>query len=364
MHRAPQDHWQVAPMAAHQRFWRGEGPSLILIPAARHSLYNLNEYPRRFRDPQAMWESEMARARPLLDWPTDGIPTVRPNLGVIFIPAIAGQAFQLPKDAMPWPGPPLSKDAIRAVRQAVPEDTEVFRLAREFYRIHWESGEAARIAAYQPDTQGVFDVAHLLRGDDIFYDLADPAQADWLAELMDICFELSARTAQALKRELAEDPGSMVHGHGTEQGLYFPHAGLRVSEDTATLLSPAMIASTVLPAVTRCADRFGGVFAHFCGHHDTFLRQMVEMPGVKAIDLGNPELYDTRAVLESCAATGTVLYSRVAAEAGEDWKAYTLRLARLVRETGARVVLRPMLSPEARDDCRQMLELWHERTDR
>ena len=97
----------------HLRFWKGEGPSLLLIPAGRNSFYDLDDYPRRFREPPAMWESEMARARTVVDWPTDGIPTVRPNLGVTFVPAMAGLPYDLPEDAMPWPGPPLSEDAIR-----------------------------------------------------------------------------------------------------------------------------------------------------------------------------------------------------------------------------------------------------------
>ena len=58
------------------------------------------------------------------------------------------------------------------------------------------------------------------------------------------------------------------------------------------------------------------------------------MEAVRAIDLGNPESYDSRWVLEQCAATNTVLYSRLAAEQGEDWQAYTRRLADLVRQTG------------------------------
>jgi hypothetical protein len=39
----------------HESFWRGEGPSLILIPAVAQDLYDLEEYPARFRNPRAMW---------------------------------------------------------------------------------------------------------------------------------------------------------------------------------------------------------------------------------------------------------------------------------------------------------------------
>jgi hypothetical protein len=72
--------------ALHEAFWRGEGPSLILIPPGEQELYDLTDYPARFHDPQAMWESEMRRAEPVVDWPTDGIPTVRPNFRTPDIP--------------------------------------------------------------------------------------------------------------------------------------------------------------------------------------------------------------------------------------------------------------------------------------
>ncbi len=99
----------------HNKFWQGEGPCLILIPPFHEDLYDLNDYPARFSDPELMWESEIRRTRAVIEWPTDGIPTVRPNLGVITIPAMAGQTFKTPTDSMPWPGEPLSRDEIRAI---------------------------------------------------------------------------------------------------------------------------------------------------------------------------------------------------------------------------------------------------------
>ena len=59
----------------------------------------------------------MSRARALVEWPTDGIPAVRPNLGVVFVPALAGLDFEIREGQMPWPGQPLDRDAIRAARE-------------------------------------------------------------------------------------------------------------------------------------------------------------------------------------------------------------------------------------------------------
>ena len=347
---------------AHIRFWNGQGPSLVLIPASQIPLYDLRDYPRRFHDPAAMWESEIARARQVVDWPTDGIPTVRSNLGVVFVPTTAGQGYQILDNAMPWPGESLTAEAIRSALDIVPEQTELFRLASEFYEIHRDSGECDNVAPYLPDTQGVFDMAHMLYGEETFFELADPGRTAFVKELMDISYQLYERVSLAFKTIIGEEAGAMIHGHGTEQGVYFPNAGARLSEDTATLLSPAMIERTILPSIQRCIDRFDGVFVHYCGRHDALFDQLAAMPGVRAIDLGNPESYDTRRLLEVCAATDTVLHSRVAAEPEEDWRAYTKRLAELVRDTGARVILRPLVVPDTREHCQEMLDLWHDET--
>ena len=342
----------------HEAFWRGEGPSLILIPPARQELYDLNNYPARFHNPHAMWESEVRRAESSVGWPTDGIPTIRPNLGVIFIPAMAGMGYTLPDNAMPWPGEPLTREAISKIRSLDVSQSETMRLAAEFYTIHTASPRQD-VAAYQPDTQGVFDIAHLLWGDGIFCDLADPDQEAWIDELFSISHELYVKATCHVKSVLGEPTTSMIHGHGTSQGVYLPSAGTRMAEDTATLLSPAMIERFILPSIEKAASPFGSAFVHYCGKHLNLFEQLCRCEAVCAIDLGNPETYETRWLMERCAESGTVLYSRLAAEPGEDWKTYVLRLAALVRDTGARVILRPLVFPQTRDDCAAMRELWH-----
>ena len=67
-----------------------------------------------------------------------------------------------------------------------------------------------------------------------------------------------------------------------------------------------------------------------------FFEMLCRMPSVRAIDLGNPEMYDTRRLMEYCQETGTVLHSRLAALPDEGWEAYTRRLGELVRQTGVR----------------------------
>jgi hypothetical protein len=114
--------------------------------------------------------------------------------------------------------------------------------------------------------------------------------------------------------------------------------------------------------IEQAAAPFGGAFLHHCGRHPDLFEMLCRMPCVRAIDLGNPEMYDAAWLMERCAETGTVLYSRLAPEPAESWDAYTRRLGGLVRDTGARCILRPLVYPQTRDECSHMKELWHDLT--
>ncbi|MBI4556813.1 MAG: hypothetical protein HY706_04455 [Candidatus Hydrogenedentes bacterium] len=342
----------------HEAFWRGEGPSLILIPGPEPA--GSVNYAQQSADPRLMWEYEVNRARAVIDWPTDGIPTARPNLGVVFIPAIAGQNYRLRDGQMPWPGEPLTEEAIRAVCDVDVSRSEMMGRAATFYACHRESGEH-NVIAYHPDTQGVFDIAHMLYGKGIFYDVIDDARGHWVHELLDTCLDLYIRVSRHLKQLLDQSSTTMIHGHATAQGVYLPHAGVRVSEDTATLFSPRTIEEVIMPYVERAAMPFGGAFAHFCGRCEFLFEQLCRSSWIRAIDLQHG-MHDPRWLLERCAESRTVLYSRIEAQDGETWPDYTRRLAGLVKETGARCVLRPTVYPAHREECAAMRDLWHEFT--
>ncbi|TVR72663.1 MAG: hypothetical protein EA427_03045 [Spirochaetaceae bacterium] len=320
------------------------------------ALYSLDTYPERFRDPALMYDSERGRAEQMLDWPTDGVPTMRPNLGTILVPASAGQPWELRRGAMPWPGESLSREEIRALRDVAIEKAELFRRAIAFYGL---AARTDRAVPYQADGQGVFDIAHLLYGDRVFLELATGGEEEWITDLLEVSLDLFLRATEAMKKAIGEPPGEMVHGHATPQGLYFPGAGTRISEDTATLLSPAMIEERLLPAMQRSVEPFGGAFVHYCGSHRELYEMLCHAPWCVAIDLGNPESYEFSHLAHQASRTGTVLYSRVASEGEEGWREYITRVATVIRETGLRAVIRPTVYPDTREECREMLAIFH-----
>jgi hypothetical protein len=119
-----------------------------------------------------------------------------------------------------------------------------------------------------------------------------------------------------------------------------------------------MIDRFVMPCIERSLEPFAGGFAHFCGLHLPFFERLCACELVRAIDLGNPEKYDPRWLLERCAGSATVLYSRLPALERELPVAYVRRVGMLVQETGARVILRATVPPRNRDEALEMLETW------
>jgi hypothetical protein len=162
-----------------------------------------------------------------------------------------------------------------------------------------------------------------------------------------------------LKKVIKEDPEVMAHGHGTQQGLFFPHVGVRLSEDTATLLSPQMIDEFVLPYMKMAAEPFGGAFVHFCGRHEYLFEEIVNQDFVTAIDLGNPGMYNIEWLFERCANTDTIFYGKTGCAGDISWRDYISKIAAIVRQTGARCVLRPDVFPSDRQECEQMQKMWH-----
>ena len=74
--------------------------------------------------------------------------------------------------------------------------------------------------------------------------------------------------------------------------LYMASGGVRITEDSFILLSPAMWNKFVKPFVRKALKPFGGGTVHFCGQREPLLDNELSIPEVRGVNLGQPELYD------------------------------------------------------------------------
>jgi len=156
--------------------------------------------------------------------------------------------------------------------------------------------------------QGPFDFAHIVYGDRIFYDIYD--DPEFIHRLLEMsCAAIIRGMDECLQR---------IPGSDTEvahyNGLVMPRClgGIKISEDTSTLLSKEMIQEFVTPYTNRILEYFHGGYIHFCGKNDHLLDEVMEhMPLAYGLNFGNPEKHDMEAVLQACAVNGKIFYGHI-----------------------------------------------------
>lgn len=85
--------------------------------------------------------------------------------------------------------------------------------------------------------------------------------------------------------------------------------GIRISDDTAALLSPNLYREYGVKYNGMIAKEFGGVVVHSCGNVANVAAAMMEIPGLKGLDFTIPQTQDW-AKIRDAAAGKTALYLR------------------------------------------------------
>jgi hypothetical protein len=76
---------------------------------------------------------------------------------------------------------------------------------------------------------------------------------------------------------------------GHEAEVLPREVGLRISDDTAALLSPALYREFAAPYNGKLSEVFGGVVIHSCGDCSRVVSTMLETPGLRGLELTMPQ---------------------------------------------------------------------------
>jgi hypothetical protein len=199
----------------------------------------------------------------------EAVPSMRANMGCGIFPTLFGVKQQLFDDKMPWVREHLDKAALLKMG---PED---LKLSDEFKAgLDHMAFMAERIACtgcliFPMDLQGAFDTAHIVYGDTIFYDLFD--DPGFVHHLLELSCEAIFMGMEACFKYIPGAEVKIAHYNG----LVIPRAkgGIKISEDTSTLLSKAHIEEFVEPYINKILTHFGGGYVHYCGKIGSFLKQ-------------------------------------------------------------------------------------------
>jgi hypothetical protein len=261
-------------------FWKPHNASV------QGKRFNMRE---QFYDQEKMLFAHLEEIADIAHDTFDAQLCIRPNFGTIFIPVILGLKYQVPENDYPWLISHLSKKEIINLKIPNLDNTEMMKRAIDYLDFFKET-LPEWIHVYQPDTQGPFDIAHAIYGSNLFIDIYDDPY--FVHKLMELSTELYIQVSKRLKKVIGEENDKCYHGHALVRGIYMANGGTRISEDSATLIAPQHIDEFVIPYDQKALQVFKGGFIHYCGYHEYLLESYLKLPEVRAINFGNPEMYD------------------------------------------------------------------------
>ena len=254
------------------------------------------------------------------------VPSMRANMGCGIIPSLFGTQQRLFEDIMPWLVDHVKKDDIKSTYNFNINDSEEFAAAMDHMDFMTgmlrDNDLTGKVFVYPLDLQGPIDTAHLIYGDDIFYDFYD--DPEFVRHLLKVsCDAVYFAMNECFIRMEKSDEFVAHYNH-----LIIPASmgGIKISEDTTTLLSPALIDEFARPHLRNMLEFFNGGYVHYCGNNDRLLNVVFDEPLVRGINFGNPERHDMTNILKRCCETGKIYVGRLPMNGGENYFDYFSRI--------------------------------------
>ena len=316
-------------------------------------------YDQIYYDRDLMLESELRNALGARLGCGDSVPSIRANMGCGIFATILGVKQELFSDKMPWVTKHLSKSEILSKLSGKLTLSDDFLRALEYIDYFADAVKGSGCRIYPVDLQGAFDVAHLVLGDSIFLELYDdPA---FIHDLLSLCCEAIFLGMDECLKHIPGSEQTVCHYNG----LAMPRAkgGIKISEDTSTLLNPEHIQEFVIPYTDRILRHYNGGYVHYCGRNDHLMDELLKLDNLCGLNLGQPEKHDMINVLTRCAKNNIIYYGCVNDKPENmTYKSYFSELIKASVSTEGRsnLILHVYCNKENRDE---ILEGWEEAHD-
>ncbi len=232
-----------------------------------------------------MMFNELISCNSYIEIDNNGLPMIRANYGVGTLPSYFGAKSKIVNNSMPWVEH-LDKDEImRIINEGVPKEALGFSQkvidTYEFYREKLSKYPKCNevIKLFHPDFQGPFDVAHLLYGTDIYYDMYD--DPDTVHALLSVITDTYIARMKKIKPLLNDE----IDGYNMHWRNLFP-GSLVLRNDTAVNVSADMYNEFIRPYDERIMEAFGPSSMHFCGRADQWIFEIAKSENIAAYNFG------------------------------------------------------------------------------
>ena len=206
------------------------------------------------------------------------------------------------------------------------------------------------------DTGGPLSLAEALRGNEIWYDFYD--RPDDVRALIRRCTALCKEAAYWYKGKIGDPRHQTYHG-----SLFQAKGGVRVVGDSIVNISPEMHREFVIDGIEEIFAEFDGGWFHSCGYFPDHLDDLLAVPGMTAINFGNPEQWpDFEETVRRIIEAGKIYYGAWPRKPDEPMEDYLRRAVRAAgpERKGMIIFLQgdgPFPEPQ------ETMELWHRLQD-
>ncbi|MBE6561955.1 MAG: hypothetical protein E7662_12610 [Ruminococcaceae bacterium] len=257
-------------------------------------------------DYELMLQSELILASKRLN--TRGsFPCVRSNYGTGIMTSLFGaKLFMMPYEAntLPTTCSLNDSDAVRRILEAgVPDlqngfGKDVFAMGEIFAEVFSKYSKIQKyVQIFHPDTQGPLDVAELLWGGEMFYEMYD--NPDLVHCTLRLITDTYKRFLDHWYTIIPRREGLNMHWG------WMMHPGLIVlRDDSAMNLSPDLYKEFAFPYDNELLDYYGGGCVHFCGRGDHYIGILAQAKNLFGIKLSQPQYNDMETILRTAKENG------------------------------------------------------------
>jgi len=257
-------------------------------------------------DSEKMFLSQLRSTMSVIYGGCESVPSLRSNMGCGIFPTLFGLKQLIFEDKMPWIADHLDKETIAKMSVDDLKIGDEFKMALDHMDYIREKLKDTGCRVFPLDLQGAFDTAHLVYGDQIFYDLYD--DPDFVHHLLELSNEaIFLGMDEVMKRIPTDD----CIAHYNELVMPKTKGGIKISEDTSTLLSKDQLQEFVTPYTSKTLEHFGGGYIHYCGKNPHLFEEVMNMKNAYGLNFGNPDMHDMEVVIKRCVKENKVFYGSI-----------------------------------------------------
>jgi hypothetical protein len=271
-------------------------PVIVTLPEPRELRFTPYPHGEVFENPEKMLFNELVYAFNTSiasrDVFADDLPcTIRANFGTVVIPSMFGACVEQIGCNPPWVRhndngdmhleKVLDHDPLDFSMGWCPKVVQMYQFYRSVLSDYPKLNRLVRVVL--PDLQGPFDNLELVVGSDVFAELYN--SPDLVSKTLAAMATAQIGFARHIEPYISDKSDTFSHQHAT-----MIKGRILLRNDSVIMMSPEMYRSMIAPHDERVMQELGGGAIHSCGKVDGHIPAFLELPSIRCIHLGQPEL--------------------------------------------------------------------------